>query len=298
MGLVRCVASAHELRLDARTLVGRREGCRIRIDATYVSREHARIGWNGIAWLVRDLGSRNGTFVNGRIIESGRDVPLDPGAELAFGDLDERWIIVDLGPPPPWASRVDGGAVLQATGDALLLPSAKDPEVHIRRDGARWSVFRDGVQRRVIDQEILTLAGGEWLLHLPEAMDVTAEMDGSGLYLARSVLDFRVSRDEEFVEIRLDDGDHKILIPPRSHHYLLLTLARARLHGDAPGGWLERERLCRMLGIDTNKLNVEVHRARNQLLELGVHGAIKVVERDRKTKRVRLGTELIRIQSL
>jgi pSer/pThr/pTyr-binding forkhead associated (FHA) protein len=62
-------------------------------DAT-VSRRHAAIHREGYAWFVEDLGSKNGTRVNGRPVH-GRAV-IAPGDEIGFGaagvcfDPDER----------------------------------------------------------------------------------------------------------------------------------------------------------------------------------------------------------------
>jgi DNA-binding winged helix-turn-helix (wHTH) protein len=59
-------------------LIGRGEDCRIRSDSTKVSRHHARVRVTSERLLVEDLGSRNGTWVNGR--------RLAGAAELTAGD--------------------------------------------------------------------------------------------------------------------------------------------------------------------------------------------------------------------
>jgi len=65
-----------------RSIVGRMPECHIVIGDGTISRRHAEIVWDGARIQVNDLKSRNGTFVNGRRIESS-EVKL--GDQLQFG---------------------------------------------------------------------------------------------------------------------------------------------------------------------------------------------------------------------
>ncbi len=69
------------------TAVGRATGNDLVISAAEVSREHARLRRDGNALEVRDLGSRNGTWVNGVRISTHR---ARSGDEIAFGTLRYR----------------------------------------------------------------------------------------------------------------------------------------------------------------------------------------------------------------
>jgi hypothetical protein len=53
-----------------RTLIGRSPECDVFLDDVTVSRRHAEIVREGAAYVIRDLGSLNGTFVNRHRIES------------------------------------------------------------------------------------------------------------------------------------------------------------------------------------------------------------------------------------
>ena len=53
-----------------RTLIGRSPDCDVFLDDVTVSRRHAEIAVDGDAYVIRDLGSLNGTFVNRHRIES------------------------------------------------------------------------------------------------------------------------------------------------------------------------------------------------------------------------------------
>jgi predicted component of type VI protein secretion system len=63
--------------------IGRGEGMEIVIDNVSVSREQAEIRQDGRRWSIRDLGSANGTFVNGERLAETR--VLKAGDEISFG---------------------------------------------------------------------------------------------------------------------------------------------------------------------------------------------------------------------
>jgi FHA domain/zinc-ribbon domain len=65
-----------------RTLIGRSPDCEIFLDDVTVSRKHAVLQRRDDAFLIEDLGSLNGTFVNRRRIESGE---LTDNDELQIG---------------------------------------------------------------------------------------------------------------------------------------------------------------------------------------------------------------------
>ncbi|AMV21894.1 FHA domain-containing protein [Planctomyces sp. SH-PL14] len=70
---------------EAQVVVGRDEDCRIKIASSDVSRQHALLIPVEDGVLVRDLGSRNGTFVDGVPIQG--EVLLRPGGTLSVGPL-------------------------------------------------------------------------------------------------------------------------------------------------------------------------------------------------------------------
>jgi hypothetical protein len=66
-----------------RLTAGRSPNCDLTIDDSTVSREHAAFVRRGPAWWVVDLGSTNGTRVNGA---RASEHPLQPGDRVEFGD--------------------------------------------------------------------------------------------------------------------------------------------------------------------------------------------------------------------
>jgi hypothetical protein len=64
-------------------LVGRNPECSLVLTDDYASGRHLRIYPGADAWYVDDLGSTNGTEVNGQRIGTG--ARLDPGAQIRIG---------------------------------------------------------------------------------------------------------------------------------------------------------------------------------------------------------------------
>src|SRR5262245_8373566 len=77
------------------TLVGRKEDCDLRLEHKSVSKMHCVLVKTDGLLLLRDLGSTNGTRVNGQRV---RRAALLPNDELMIANFKFR---VQLGPAPP-----------------------------------------------------------------------------------------------------------------------------------------------------------------------------------------------------
>jgi pSer/pThr/pTyr-binding forkhead associated (FHA) protein len=77
-----CLDGDADIALDrAVVVVGRHRGCDARIASPQVSRRHCCLAPERDGVLVRDLGSTNGTRINGQRIEQG---VMRPGDELSI----------------------------------------------------------------------------------------------------------------------------------------------------------------------------------------------------------------------
>jgi diguanylate cyclase (GGDEF)-like protein len=75
--------------LDAEIVIGRDPTCAVRLDADDVSRRHARVAPEGDGHVVGDLGSLNGTWVNGLEVEQRR---LSPGDRIRVGPYVAKYL--------------------------------------------------------------------------------------------------------------------------------------------------------------------------------------------------------------
>ncbi len=288
MAILRAGTSRHTLR--ARHLLGRSAACDLRLDDPAVSAEHAVVYWRDGGWWVRDLGSRNGTFLAQGRLEPGVPAPLRAGEALRLGD-GPPLELVGAGPPIPSAVAEDGREVASVAG-LLALPHEEAPELVVyRRADGPW-VAEGPTTRRVADHDQVLAGGVRWELSLPEPLEETREVGDVPLLVPDVRMRFRVSRDEERVDLLVENDHRALQLEERAHFYPLLLLARARgadRRKPAPEqGWLARDELCTMLRMVRPVLNVQLFRARRHLAEAGVLNAGDLVERRARGTQLRI----------
>ncbi len=83
----RSTSTAHRLAAGV-TVVGRQDGCQLQIRSSQVSRKHCELFEQDGRLIVKDLGSSNGTFVNGEKVEG--EQTLSDGDELSIGSVTFR----------------------------------------------------------------------------------------------------------------------------------------------------------------------------------------------------------------
>lgn len=118
----RAVLAAREIPLRGTTLLGRAADADVDLPSVQVSRHHARIDVRPSQTLLTDLGSSNGTFVNGTRLRAA--TPLHRGDVVTIGPYE----LVFTG----WSleQRGGGAASVAAIGISQVVP---DPEVRGRK---------------------------------------------------------------------------------------------------------------------------------------------------------------------
>ncbi len=91
---------------DGEVLIGRDEGCQIRLASSEVSRHHCVLKPTPDGILARDLDSRNGTFLNETLMED--ETLLKPGDILRIGP-----IMLQVPGPPPVNARASDNEIAE-----------------------------------------------------------------------------------------------------------------------------------------------------------------------------------------
>ena len=127
--------SHHTFHLDGAATVGREPGCDVLLGSPTVSRRHALVAPTGEGWIVRDLGSGNGTFVDTRRVDEARlpnsiairfgSVPAwfeeEPETPLTASQKIQRTLTQTLSIQPARRTRKKAAVAAIAAGVALLI---------------------------------------------------------------------------------------------------------------------------------------------------------------------------------
>lgn len=286
---------APPVRLRATHFVGRDPSADLVIVDDRVSKDHARFDWNGTRWLLRDRGSTNGTSVDGGPPIERVAVPVDVGTVIRFADPQHTWTLIDAGPPVASAVDLDGVETV-GTPSLLAIGPEDAPIALLTRAADEWTLedMVTGERRTVGNRATVLIGGRPWILHLPGLSTQT-----STVHVANLRLVFRVSLDEERVELEGRTPTGTVPLGTHAYHYLLLDLARQRLAErdprDPEAGWVYQEDLLRRFKWTGDRLNLAVFRAREKAELAGIEEPERLIERRITTRQLRIGVADIEI---
>jgi hypothetical protein len=253
---------AHRMRrhafLRSPVRVGRDPACELVLDAPFVSGRHGLLQFDDQGAWYTDLGSRNGTALDGAALETGAPAAVRPGSELRIGSLR---LTLERGAVPPRPDEtIPPGRVT-----ALLREVARTPEVGAAEAWAaslhpglvvgRFELVRElgqggfGVVYEARDRRLGRLvafkavrpgaleagAGDEWLLHEAEAAAQLnhphiVQLYDAGSWEGGPYLIYELLRGESLAE-RLERGP----LPPCEVVQLSIEVGRALAHAHAAG---------------------------------------------------------------
>ncbi|NOY26723.1 MAG: FHA domain-containing protein [Oligoflexia bacterium] len=284
-------------------VIGRAPTCRLHDADRHVSGIHAEIRWDGASWLLEDLGSRNGTWLDGQRLQARKPLPLQDGSVIAVGRRSNTWTLLTSAPPVALAETTDG-AMVTAIDGVLSLPDLDDPQVVVyqTRDGL-WVLKSDASPKTITSRHQVVVDQRIWTLYLPAIPLQTIPN-----------VETAPSPRTAQLELHLGPGGHEAnawlmlqqgLVPvgARSSHQLLLLLAQARQHDGADGlprdeqGWLHQDEMTQALQLTPNALHAAIHRLRNQFAVAGMIRAAGVIERRPASGMLRLGIHQVTIHA-
>lgn len=193
-----------------RTIIGRDLDCDIVLPDRLVSRHHALITWNPRTrvYVVEDLHSKNGTFVNGveldgpRVLEDGDELQIALRFKLAFVDAGETAPLTFDLTPAQERLRID-----ENTRQVIIAGQVLDPPLSpaqyrllallqsaqgnvVSRDELVRAVWPDAVEEGVSEQAIDALVRRlrERLAELDPAHQYVVTVRGHGFRLENAPL--------------------------------------------------------------------------------------------------------------
>lgn len=290
--------------VDFTTRIGRALDSQLILQQGHVSSLHAVIRWTARGWFLRDLGSTNGTYVDGARIPPGEDIALEVGQGLGFGRPEATWTVVDVHEPRTCAIPIDDdGPVVYCEGGVLALPTPQHPEttLYAGPDGT-WLQETEMGTTAVPDGCLIIAAGRRFSLRTPEAATGTTELRIPKMpRLVRSLKMWCQSSAgaDTSVRIYIDDGDGRRELPGGAYASLLGLLAGARSSQTQQGddddddggeaGWMTIEAICRAMSLTSIELKVIIFAARKAFADLGVADPAAIIERRPQTKEMRIG---------
>ncbi|WP_440056778.1 FHA domain-containing protein (plasmid) [Pseudoalteromonas sp. T1lg65] len=246
------------------------------IDKPGVSRHHAIIELNEGKWFIRDV-STNGIWINDKKVDKNLPYQLFENDKIDFaGPGQNSFVAANLATECQYLVSQSNPKKVIEVGNQFLLPNEKDPThiIYFEKLLNYW-FLEDLVtsdRQALIDGGSISVMNDQWTFYSATSVPITKQL--SHQIMAKPIsLEFSVSQDEEDTHLTINSNGNAIDLGSRSHHYLLLLLARARIEDKDAGldtdvqGWIYREDLAKSLGIQMNHMNIMVHRAKKQLTE-------------------------------
>lgn len=294
------------------------------VDQT-VSRQHAFIEFVQGTWMLKDT-SLNGILVNQKPLPPKQAYPLKLHDQITFGDPNlGSFTVADLSPYQPFllprsmmserhiesrpitpystACAIDESALF--LNHYQLLPSEQEPELCIYQasDTGRWTLehLQTGTEQRLSDGGMLHFQGQQWQAFIAVYSDEETVPAFSASPTESPEFQFKMTQDEETIALNIRHKGEFIELGTRVHHYPLVLLARKRLEdlkngqSNESSGWVFRSQLAKMLGVDTNHLNILLHRIRKQLSH-STDQAMALAALEFKDRQVRFGHMPVTIQ--
>jgi predicted component of type VI protein secretion system len=181
---LKILAGSHagqEMRIGkAKFLVGRSEECNLRPNSEKVSRHHCVFLLGDGRATIRDLGSRNGTLVNGEKVVG--EVELKKGDQLEIGPLQFEVRLIDV-PEVAEAVPVQSAPVVVASPEAKPIAPATRTPVEVN-PAAAVAAEESGTSRKRAESQASPDDIATWLLdQIPSSDEDTKDFSKTDILL-------------------------------------------------------------------------------------------------------------------
>nr|HET6902932.1 FAD-dependent oxidoreductase [Ktedonobacteraceae bacterium] len=243
--------------------IGRQEGVGLLIKHGTISRRHAEVSYANGQYVLRDVQSRNGTFVNGTRLEAGGVHVLTPNEKVRFGDVTftfqlqeasavpsalfrkQKSVAPANGTKPKENSRVietevHGAPTIDEGSKTLLVPMAS---------------LREKVERRQSSssQPVLNADGS---LLLPGALSTVPADVVASMKATPALVVILQGKPEVFL---LKQGERFILGRDKDSRVVLADMSVSRKHAEVfsgPNGFYMRD-LASSNGVVVNQATID-----------------------------------------
>ena len=162
---------------DGEYVIGRRSDCQIFVPDMRVSRQHARLWKTGESWEIEDLGSNNGTFVNGVKVQTATQIRHDD--EILIANNRIRVETRESAPDSKLPSEGNPVTIVDIAGTGSLIKSRDDSS------SGRLPIVSSGILS-VADQRAVRLLERK-LDALTQILHATAASDTSEALVGKLV---------------------------------------------------------------------------------------------------------------
>lgn len=272
MAIIKNNHSGQSLVLRSHHLIGRHPATsHTLLSYSTVSRSHCLIEWHNNTWFIQDI-SANGTFINGKRIAKNIKHPLKLNDSLCFGDLNNPvWQFTCSQKPSAFLKSVQSVKDdIPIPNKTSLIDNGHDELIVSQTLSGQWLLEREGHIEAIEPGQQIHVNNQDYILVADQCLDETQQCET----LSDIAIDveFKVSQNEEHVGIKLFVGGNVIDLGDRTHHYLVLLLARKYLDDkqmnvhESELGWLDKSLLMSETRMEETHMNTQFYRFRKQLI--------------------------------
>ena len=199
-------------------VIGRQSECDLQIHDFRVSRIHARVFFDGDSWWIKDMGSANGTYLNGTRIQEML-LPANSEAELGRGGPVLSLVWEGKGRAKSEIKKEEGASSVTQIMDHYFGKSSGD------KMGERTLMFRKAFERAhqkrsrkywvVIGLAIFLLAAAGAVIHYQKARLQKLQETAVGIFYSMKSLELQVAQMEEILLKKADPRQAQNLLAKR-----------------------------------------------------------------------------------